>query len=556
MLFNLSIENVALIEKADINFSEGFNILTGETGAGKSILIGSVNMLLGERSGKELIRHGESYAYVEGLFYVDDTAKKELELLDIEPDEDGSLIVSRKISADGKNICKAGGKTVPVSVLREIGRNLINIHGQHDNQALLDAKCHIKFLDAFCIKEHKVLFDEYENVFAELTECKRELENFDIDENEKARRLDILNFEINEIIDAGITLGEEEELKEKRNFIRNKEHFTKNCSAALSILYENDEETAYNLVSQASRFIDKIADESLNELSEKINDVLYNIEDIAGDIRKQLDKVNFEELSLDEIEERLDVIYKLKRKYGDSEEAILAYLEKAQEELDNITFSDSKKAELEAKISKLTDEAQALAQKIRSIRKENALIVEKEINSQLSELNMNGAGISVFFEECELCKKGIDKVEFLISTNPGEPQKPLTKIISGGELSRIMLAMKNVLTAGDAAGTLVFDEIDTGISGVTAGKVGVKLSEIARKKQVICVTHLPQIAALSDSHFVISKLSDEVKTNTYIKALNDEDKVEQIAYMISGDVMSQASIAQAKEMINKKRIEH
>ncbi len=554
MLFNLSIENVALIEKADINFSQGFNILTGETGAGKSILIGSVNMLLGERSGKELIRHGESYAYVEGLFYVDDTAKKELELLDIEPDEDGSLIVSRKLSADGKNICKAGGKTVPVSVLREIGRNLINIHGQHDNQALLDAKCHIKFLDAFCIKEHKELFDDYEITFAELTECRRELENFDIDENEKARRLDILNFEINEIIDAGIIPGEEEELKEKRNFIRNKEHFTKNCSAALSILYENDEETAYNLVSQASRFIDKIADESLNELSEKINDVLYSIEDIASDIRRQLDKVSFEELSLDEIEERLDIIYRLRRKYGGSEEEVLAYLQKAQKELDNITFSDSKKAELEAKISKLTDEAHTLAQKIHSIRKENALIIEKEINSQLSELNMSGAGISVLFEECELCKKGIDKVEFLISTNPGEPQKPLTKIISGGELSRIMLAMKNVLTAGDAAGTLVFDEIDTGISGVTAGKVGVKLSEIARKKQVICVTHLPQIAALSDSHFVISKLSDEVKTNTYIKALDDEEKVEQIAYMISGDVMSQASIAQAKEMINKKRI--
>ena len=552
MLFNLSIENVALIEKADINFSEGFNILTGETGAGKSILIGSVNMLLGERSGKELIRHGESYAYVEGLFYIDDIAKKELELLDVEPDDDGSLIVSRKLSADGKNICKAGGKTVPVAVLREIGRNLINIHGQHDNQALLDAKCHIKFLDAFCMKEHKELFDKYESVFAELTECKRELESFDIDENEKARKLDILNFEIDEIINAGITPGEEEELKEKRNFIRNKEHFTKNCSAALSILYENDEETAYNLVSQASRFVDKVADESLNELSEKINDILYNIEDVASDIRRHLDKVNFEELSLDEIEERLDVIYKLKRKYGGSEEDVLAYLEKAQEELDNITFSDSKKAELLAKISKLTDEAQMQAQKIRSIRKENALVIENEINSQLSELNMSGAGISVEFTECELYKKGIDKVEFLISTNPGEPQKPLTKIISGGELSRIMLAMKNVLTAGDAAGTLVFDEIDTGISGVTAGKVGIKLSEIANKKQVICVTHLPQIAALSDSHFVISKSSDGEKTNTSIKALNDNEKIEQIAYMISGDATSQTSVNQAKEMINKK----
>lgn len=552
MLFNLSIENVALIEKADINFSDGFNILTGETGAGKSILIGSLNMLLGERSGKELIRHGENYAYVEGLFYIDDNAKKELEALDIELDEDNSLIVSRKLMADGKNICKAGGKTVPVAVLREIGRNLVNIHGQHDNQALLDSKCHIKFLDAYCIRENKELFDEYDEVFSELSDCKRALYEFDIDENEKARKLDILNYEIEEITDACITVGEEDELKEKRNFIRNKEHFTKNCSAALDMLYENDEQTAYNLVSQASRLIDKISDESLDELSEKINDLLYSIEDVASDIRRQLDKINFEDMSIDEIEERLDIIYKLKRKYGGSEEEVLVYLEKAQQELDKITFSDSKKAELEDRISALTKKAHSLAEKIHHIRSENALIIEKEINSQLSELNMSGADISVKFEECELYKKGTDKVEFLISTNPGEPLKPLTKIISGGELSRIMLAMKNVLTSGDVTGTLIFDEIDTGISGITAGMVGVKLAEISKKKQVLCVTHLPQIAALSDSQFRISKESSENETNTYIKILNEEEKVEQIAYMISGDASSATSLSQAKEMIAKK----
>lgn len=554
MLFNLSIENVALIKKADINFSDGFSVLTGETGAGKSILIGSVNMLLGERAGKDLIRHGESYAYVEGLFYVDDDAKNDLRALDIEPDEDGSLIVSRKLSADGKNICKAGGKTVPVAILREIGRNLINVHGQHDNQALLDAKCHINFLDAYCTKEHCALFEEYSLVYAELNECKRELNSLDVDETEKLRKIDILEFEIEEILNAEITVGEEEELKTKRNFIKNREHFTKNCAGALAVLYENEEETAYNLVSQASRFIDKIGDESLGEISEKVNEILYGIEDLVADLRRQFDKVNLDEMSLDEIEERLDVIYRLKRKYGNSEEDILKYLDNAQKELDNITFADAKKAELEKKVIELMENAVNIAKKISKVRKANAKMIEEEVNAQLSELDMSGACFSVSFEEHELCKNGIDKVEFLISTNPGEPQKPLTKIISGGELSRIMLAMKNVLTAGDSAGTLIFDEIDTGISGVAAGKVGIKLAEIANKKQVICVTHLPQIAALSDDHFKIAKKSNEDKTNTYITRLSQEEKIKQIAHMISGDETSQTSIAQAEEMINKSNI--
>ena len=552
MLFNLSIENVALIKKADINFSDGFSVLTGETGAGKSILIGSVNMLLGERVGKDIIRHGENSAYVEGLFYVDDNAKKELSTLDAEPEEDGSLIVSRKLSSDGKNICKVNGKTVSVSVLREIGRNLINVHGQHDNQALLDSKCHIDFLDAYCVKGHQDLFDEYLQLYAELNNCRRELDSLDIDETEKLRKIDILEFEIEEISNANIIPGEEEELKAKRNFIKNKEHFTKNCAGALSMLYENDDVTAHNLVSQASRLIEKINDESLGGIIERINEILYGIEDLSAELRRQLDKINFDDMSLDEIEERLDVIYRLKRKYGDSEEAVLEYLETAQNELESITFADAKKAELAGKIEQLLSKTTVAAEKISNIRKENAKIVENEINSQLSELNMNGAHFTVLFEKCALCRNGIDKVEFLISTNPGEPEKPLTKIISGGELSRIMLAMKNILTSGDSAGTLIFDEIDTGISGITAGKVGVKLSEIAKKKQVICVTHLPQIAALADNHFKIAKKSYDDETNTYITELSGNEKVEQIAYMISGDEKSQTSLAQAQEMINKK----
>lgn len=552
MLFNLCIENIALIKKADINFSEGFSVLTGETGAGKSILIGSVNMLLGERVGKDIIRHGENFASVEGLFYINDSARKELLDYDIEAEEDGSIVVSRKIMADGKNICKIAGKTVTVSVLRDVGRNLINVHGQHDNQALLDSKCHISFLDAYCEKENKSIYDEYKTVYKDLTECRKELETLNVDENEKLRKMDLLQFEIDEITNATLVSGEEDELKDKRDFIKNKEHFTKNCAGALNILYENDEETAYNLVSQASRLIEKINSDSLEELSEKLNNVLFGIEEIASDIRRQLDVINFDDMSLDEIEERLDVIYKLKRKYGDSEEAILAYCENAQAELDKILFSDSKKAELAEKIKKLELSAYNLASKISDTRKNNAKIIEKEINSQLAELNMAGANFSVDIKPSELSPKGTDSVEFLIATNAGEPQKPLTKIISGGELSRIMLAMKNILTAGDVAETLIFDEIDTGISGTTAGMVGVKLAEISKKKQVFCVTHLPQIAALSDSHFKIAKESTNNETNTYINALNETEKVEQIAFMISGDASSETSINQAKEMIAKK----
>lgn len=552
MLFNLSIENIALIKKADIDFSDGFSVLTGETGAGKSILIGSLNMLLGERTGKEIIRYGENFAYVEGLFYINDTTKKELLELDIETEEDNSLIISRKLMSDGKNICKIGGKTVPVAVLRDVGRNLINIHGQHDNQALLDSKCHIDFLDAFCKREHQKLYDEFKSNYTELVSKKKELQAFDMDENEKMRRIDLLQFEIDEISSANIVPGEEEELKSKKNFIKNKELFTKHCAGALSVLYENDDETAYNLVSQASRMIDKISDESLDDLSEKINEVLYRIEEVASDIRHKLDAVNFDELSLDEIEERLDIIYRLKRKYGDGEEAILQYFEKAQKELDDITLSDTKKAELEKEIEKLENKTMSLAKDIQNARFDNAKIVKEQINSQLSDLNMNGATFDVLFEECELNKNGIDRVEFLISTNKGEPQKPLNKIISGGELSRIMLALKNVLTDGDSAYTLIFDEIDTGISGITAGKVGVKLTEIADKKQVICVTHLPQIASLSDNHFKIEKMTENDKTNTYIKRLNEEEKVSEIAYMISGDATSETSIAQAQEMITKR----
>ncbi len=549
MLFNLSIENVALIEQANIDFNSGFTALTGETGAGKSMLINSVNMLLGERIGKDIIRHGKSYACVEGIFYVDDAVKNELLNEDIDVCEDNSLIVSRRLYADGKNVCKVGGKAVTVANLRDIGRSLINVHGQHDNQALLDSKCHISFLDAFCKKENCDIYSEYEKNYSELQECNKLLNELNIDENEKNRKVDILQFEIKEISNANISVGEENVLKSKRNFIKNKENFIKNCSGALSVLSDNEDETAYGMISYALKFIEKIPDDSLSSISEKLNDILFGIEDVSSDIRKKLDMINYEDVSLDDIEERLDIIYRLKRKYGNSEEDILNYCDNAQKELDRINFSDAKKAELEKQLNFLYKKTHETAQKLSAIRKKNALLIERNINSQLAELNMTGACFKINFEDCKLSYSGVDNVEFLISTNIGEPQKPLCKIISGGELSRIMLAMKNVLTDGDTAGTLIFDEIDTGISGITVVMVGTKLAEISKKKQVLCVTHSPQIAALADNHFKISKESDKEKTNTHIEVLSDAERIKQIAYMISGDENSETSLMQAKEMM-------
>lgn len=554
MLFNLSIENVALIKKADVNFGTGFNVLTGETGAGKSILIGSVNMLLGERIGRDIIRNGENYAYVEGLFYLTPETVKLLETLDVTADEEGCLIVSRRLFLDGKNICKAGGKTVPVSKLREIGQCLINVHGQHDNQALLNSASHVSFLDASVRDSEKDTFHEFDKVYAALGETEKKRSALDIDETERLRRIDVLNYEINEINEAALCPGEEEELKATRSIVKNKETIQENCSLALDMLYENSEGVcAYNFLSQAQRAVEACAQSGagLDDVSEKMAEFLYGLEDIVGIIHEKLEQAGTGEFSLDEIEERLDLIYRLKRKYGNSEEEILEYGQRAEVELETIQTSETRKTEMEETIKKLLAKANELAKTNRGKRQKAAKIIETKINAELSELNMEGAKFSVHFEPCALCKNGMDKVEFLLSANQGEPPKSLAKIVSGGELSRIMLALKNVLVAGDAAGTLIFDEIDSGISGRAAGKVGIKLGEISEKKQVLCVTHLPQIASLSEHHFKISKLQENNRTNTTIQLLNQQEKISEIALMIGGDNVTETTVAQAAEMIRK-----
>ena len=555
MLFNLSIENVALIKKADVNFGTGFNVLTGETGAGKSIIIDAIGQLMGNRSQTSFIKSGCNESFIEGIFTIKDNSPetvKLLETLDVTADEEGCLIVSRRLFLDGKNICKAGGKTVPVSKLREIGQCLINVHGQHDNQALLNSASHVSFLDASVRDSEKDT--EFDKVYAALGEAEKERSALDIDETERLRRIDVLNYEINEINEAALCPGEEEELKATRSMVKNKETIQENCSLALDMLYENSEGVcAYNFLSQAQRAVEACAQSGagMDDVSEKMAEFLYGLEDIVGTIHEKLEQAGTGEFSLDEIEERLDLIYRLKRKYGNSEEEILEYGQRAEAELETIQTSETRKTEMEETIKKLLAKANELAKTNRGKRQKAAKIIETKINAELSELNMEGAKFSVHFEPCALCKNGMDKVEFLLSANQGEPPKPLAKIVSGGELSRIMLALKNVLVAGDAAGTLIFDEIDSGISGRAAGKVGIKLREISEKKQVLCVTHLPQIASLSEHHFKISKLQENNRTNTTIQLLNQQEKISEIALMIGGDNVTETTVAQAAEMIRK-----
>jgi len=371
MLLNLSISNVALIEKADITFGNGFNVLTGETGAGKSILIGSVNMLLGERVSRDIIRNGENYAQVEGLFYPSADMCKQLETYGVLTDEDGALIVSRKLFLDGKNVCKVGEMTVPVAKLREIGRVLINIHGQHDNQALLDSTTHISFLDAYASQKEKECLLEYQETYSSLKEHEKLLEEMNIDETERLRRIDILRYEIDEISSAAIYEGEEELLKEQRNLAKNKESIQKGCSLALDVLYENsDGICVYNLLSEAQRAVDaaELTGAGLENASDKISEILYGLEDVIGAVRNKLEQVETDNISLEEIEERLDVLYRLKRKYGNSETEILEYCKRAEEELMMMQSSDAKKSELSDSVKRLTEKANRLAETIHAMR--------------------------------------------------------------------------------------------------------------------------------------------------------------------------------------------
>lgn len=555
MILFIHIENMAVIKSAELSFGSGFNVLTGETGAGKSILIDSINLLLGERTPRSVIRHGEMSATVSGLFSVPKSAYNAFFELGVTPEDDGTLLISRKIFTDGKNICRINGKITTVSVLKEIGRHLITIHGQHDNQLILDSKTHIDLLDCFAAANggfselKKTYFEKYTHLCA----LKKELAALSTDEDEKLRRMDLLKYEIDELSSANLSIDEEEELKRRRDIILGARELIKNVSAAHAMLYENDEANAYGLISSA---IDCLADAAeidpeLSELITSANDALIAIEDISRTLARYTD--NFDETGegLDDIEARLDVIFKLKRKYGGTVASALKTLDELSEEYEKLTLSDERINELCAEIKAVEAKCNALSDELSDLRKKAAPVLENGINEALSFLDMHGAEFKVDFSSINLSSKGKDGVEFLISTNVGEPKKPLGKIISGGELSRIMLAIKSILPQEGGEPSMIFDEIDTGVSGRAAQKIAVKLSDLSKKKQILCVTHLAQIAAIADTHFLIEKSEAENKTFTSVTALSEKGRIKEIARIISGDAVTETTIKQAEEMLKK-----
>ena len=553
MLSELYIENVAIIEKSSIELYEGFNLLTGETGAGKSILIDSINLVLGSKASRELIRTGASRALVSARFTgINTQAVEALRALGFETEEEGEVLLMRDLSANGRTGCKINGQPATVAMLREIGSHLINIHGQHDSQSLLMPERHIGILDEFAGLSGTL--EEYRACYQDLLEHRSKLAHFSMDEAQKARKIDLLRFQIEEIEQAQLQPGEEEELAQRRDIIRNAQKIQQNLNLAHLCLAGSEEtDGALSLLRQASEAAAQCGPylDGMEEASQKLLELSYEAEGFAEDFRADLDTVEYNPVELDEIEERLELIYRLRRKYGNSIEEILAYLKKIQCELDEIEISEEKLAELEQEIAKLETKAMKLAKGLSQRRKHAAEQFSDAVQQELTFLDMPRVRYEVQVREVKLGANGIDDVEFLISTNPGEPPKLLSKIASGGELSRIMLAIKNVIADKDPVDTLIFDEIDTGVSGRAAEKIGRKLKQLSEKCQVICITHLAQIAALADAHLLIEKHSDEQHTYTDVTLLDVEGLVEELSRIIGGSNITKLTRENAKEMLKQ-----
>lgn len=552
MLNHLSIKNVAVIDKLDVEIGNGLNVLTGETGAGKSIIIDSINMILGGRANKELVRYGTEKASVQAVFDINAVAGKLLEANDID-DEDGQIIISRTLTSDGKSSARVNGSVVTLAVLREIADSLINIHGQHDNQALLTPSKHMMFLDGYG-KTNDAL-EEYRRLYKEMQSVKKELKTLETDEREKMQRIDLLEYQIKEINDAALTEDEEEELLRQREICRNAEQITNAIDEAYTNLYDNGEmQSAYDGLSIAVEALSAIEDlnDSLHNAYEALQNAMYSVEDSAHELASFRDSVEFDEETLNDVEERLDTIARLKRKYGGSVTEINAFGKKAQEELDKIIMSDELTEELTRRLKKLTEELRIAGEKLSSERRIAAETLESKIEKSLHELNMEKSKFRVLVEPSEkFNENGIDRVEFMISTNPGEPLKPLIKIASGGELSRVMLAIKSIIAETDNVDTLIFDEIDTGVSGNTALKIANKLALIGKTKQVICITHLPQLAAAADNHYLIEKNIDGDMASTTLKKLDDEGRIAELARIIDGGEITETALNHAKELLKR-----
>lgn len=558
MLEHLHIKNVALIKESEISFGEGLNILTGETGAGKSMVIDSLQFALGGRAGKDFLRHGEKMASVEALFAVQSNILQEkLEENGIEPEEDGSVLITRTLSETGKSVCRVNGSTVTVSMLKEIAEDLIDIYGQHEHQSLLNPSKHIRLLDRFCGAGFADAMEEYKTSFQALKEIDRQLEALLGDESQREQRMDILSFQKDEIEAAALKTGEEEELLEQKKRLGSMEKLMRLTGEGLALLYDGNDRmpSACDQLGDALAKLQEAAeiDNSLTSFADALADAYAAVEDTARELKREADKQENDPAALEEIEERLQVIYKLKRKYGGTVEAVLAFYDKVAEELDFLANSNEKVAELMAAKEKEQKKLTAYAGTLTARRKDTAEQVAEQIEAALRDMEMKDARFHIQIDEkADWTADGKDKVEFLISANAGESLKPLAKIASGGEMSRVMLALKTVLVDADDIGTFIFDEIDTGVSGRTARKVGEKMRFLGGKRQILCITHLPQIAAMADSHFLIEKESDGAETITKVTPLTEEGSVGEVARLMGGSDVTETTLAAARELIAEK----
>ena len=538
MISTLHIKNIGIIDDINIDLSEGFNVLTGETGAGKTLIVDSLGIIAGGRFSKEMIRRGENNSFVELSLYLPEN----------ENSIDGTIIVSREINLNGKNLCKINGRLVTVNKLKEFMKNIIDIHGQFDNQTLMDKIYHTKYLDKFVGKELKEIKDQYIKFYENYKEIKIKLQNNYGDEKEKQRKIDLLKYQLNEIEVANLKNGEEETLEERRKIMMNSEKISEN----LNNIDSNLNNTTIDSISESIRSLEKISniDNKYNDKLVELKNIYYEVQELARDIGNMKDEIYFDEKERDEVEKRIDVIFSLKRKYGNSIEEILDYKKEICQEIENIENVEEENTKLKNELKIIKDKMNILCEKITNLRKKYSSKLNEKINKELQDLDMkNSKFYSKVIIDNEFSEDGLSHIEFLISTNLGEEYKPLGKIASGGEMSRIMLAIKTVLADIDEVPVLIFDEVDTGISGKTANVVGEKLRKISDKHQVLIVTHLASVAAKGEHNYYIYKENINGKTKTNIKILNEEEVIEEIARIASGTI-TEIALSHARELRN------
>lgn len=555
MLKSLNIENIAVIEKADIEFSKGLNVLTGETGAGKSIVVDSINAILGERTSRELVRHGAENANVTAMFdNIDKSVCKKLEDLGLNVEEDGSLLINRKISAYGKSSCRINGSACTVSMLKEIGALLVNIHGQHDSQALLNPDYHYKFIDMLSDDEN--VYVKYHKCFKELIAIRKRLKILTADADTKDRQLELLNYQIDELTQADVKIGEIDQLKARKNIILNSQNIANALNSVIMAVNGDDEVAGIqSLLSSSSKEISSVqnVDDDLKEIHDSLESINDRIEAVKDAVSGKLNSIDFGAEELEKIDERLDILYHFQDKYGNTEQEMLDFLTKIIEERNSIVNSDEEIEKLNAEYDKAFEKTVELADELSNHRKQIAKKLESDVKTELEFLDMPKTSFIVSFDKGNLSSNGYDKIEFLISTNPGEPPKLFAKIASGGELSRTMLAIKNIIASNDVIDTLIFDEIDTGVSGRASRKIGLKLKSVSSSTQVICVTHSAQIASVADNHLLIEKKFDNNRTFTGVKSLDFEGRKQELARIMGGLEITESLLNSAQELLNDVR---